>query len=179
MVEAFQRMDATLRDPGAPAPERAKALRFLAHFIGDLHQPLHVGRRDDRGGNEILVTWQGEVSNLHHVWDSDMIDATRLSFSEYAEFIDHASDEEIAAWQGSTLLDWIAESGALREQVYDIGFGRLGADYSYRNLPVVERRMLQAGVRLAGLLNSIFTPPPPAPAAEPRRPATWPPRRPP
>lgn len=175
VVEASRRMVATLADPAAARPEKAKALKFLAHFVGDLHQPLHVGRRADRGGNEVLVTWRGAVSNLHSVWDYDMIDATRLSFSEYAELIDHPSVEEVVAWQGSTLLDWIAESKELRARVYEIGDGRLGSDYSYRNLPVVERRMLQAGVRLAGLLNSTFSPA----GAAPGRAAPPPRRRPP
>jgi len=167
VVEAIRRMEAILRNREAPQAERAIALKFLVHFVGDVHQPLHVGRRADQGGNDGRVTWHGQPSNLHSVWDSAMIDSTRLSFSEYAEFIDHPSAEEIAAWQASTLLDWVAESKAVRARVYEIGDGNLGYAYSFHNLPVVERRLVQAGVRLAGLLNSILAPPAPEPPPAP------------
>src|SRR5262249_16253773 len=137
------------------------ALKFLVHFIGDVHQPLHVGRRADRGGNEIIVLWFSEPSNLHSVWDSGMIDNTKLSFSEIAEFIDHPMPEEATTSQRAPLPDCVRESFNVRQQVYDIGKRDLGFDYSFRNMPLVEKRLVQAGVRLAGLLNSIFATPSP------------------
>lgn len=160
VLEAMERFEAILRDREAPIAERRNALRFLVHFVGDVHQPLHVGRRADRGGNEIVVLWLGEAVDLHDVWDWEMIDAQRLSFSEYAEFLDPATPEEVAAWQAAGYRDWIAESFALREQVYEIGDRRLGFEYQFRILPVVEHRLRQAGVRLAGVLNRALAPPP-------------------
>jgi len=161
IVERIQGFARVLRDPAAGKEARWQALAWLVHLVGDLHQPLHVGRGDDRGGNDVLVLWFDEPSNLHAVWDSDMIDHTRLSFTEMVRFIDHATPEQVEAWQAAGVLDWVAESMALRQQVYDVGDRRLSWRYRYRNLPTVERRLLQAGIRLAGLLNAVFAPPPP------------------
>ncbi len=140
--------------------DKVEALKLLAHFVGDVHQPLHVERRGDGGGNGVHVTWFGTPTNLHRVWDSEMIDGERLSFSELARFLDHPTSGEVAAWQASTPEDWARESFALRDQVYgDVGDGKLGYAYAYRKLPIVKRRLLQAGVRLAGLLDQILCPP--------------------
>src|SRR3954454_7827888 len=118
VVEAIQRFEKILRDPQADSQSKAKALKFLVHFIGDVHQPLHVGRRADRGGNDIIVLWFSQPSNLHSVWDGGMIDATKLSFSELAEFIDHPTPDEVTAWQSAPVADWIKESFDARQQVY-------------------------------------------------------------
>jgi len=162
VITSIRRFEAVLRDPRALRAEKVIALKFLVHFAGDVHQPLHVGREEDRGGNSIEVTWHGEPTNLHRLWDSQLIEAEKLSFSEYAVFLDHPANDEIARWRGTNLLDWVAESKALRSQIYDIGNGQLGFSYSYRNLPIAEQRLLQAGLRLAWLLNDIFAAQPPA-----------------
>lgn len=158
VIQGIERVRAVLGNRALPTDERTVALKFLAHYIGDLHQPLHVGCGDDRGGNEVLVLWHSEPSNLHRVWDSDMINFTRLSFSEWTDFLDRPSAEQVADWQGTQILDWATESMNARAQVYDIGDRRLGYRYSYVNRALLERRLLQAGVRLAGLLNEIFAP---------------------
>jgi hypothetical protein len=161
VIVALTRCEGILRSPAASVEQRVVALRYLVHLLGDLHQPLHVGRTADRGGNSIEVTWHREPSNLHAVWDSAMIDSEKLSFSEWAAFLDHPAPEEVAAWQSGDYLDWLGESAAHRPQVYDIGDGKLGYGYAYRNLPLVRARLLQAGVRLAGRLNAIFAAPSP------------------
>lgn len=163
VLEAMQRFEKILRDPQADSQAKAEALRFLVHFVGDVHQPLHVGRRGDRGGNSVIVLWFDESSNLHSVWDSGMIDATKLSFSELAGFIDHPTPQEVTDWQRASYADWVQESFDLRRRVYDTGNCNLGYEYAYRQMPTVERRLVQAGVRLAGLLNSIFAPTPATP----------------
>ena len=123
------------------------------------HQPLHIGRAKDRGGNEIGVRWFDEFTNLHSVWDDKMIDSTKLSFTELAHFADTASKEDIKKWQHSTVLDWVRESIGHREQVYTPpDFNEYGGyKYSYENLPLVKLRLNQGGVRLAGLLNEIYS----------------------
>lgn len=155
-LEAMQRFEAVLRDPQANRQAKQEALKFLVHLVGDVHQPLHVGRRADRGGNSVEVMWFGEKTNLHSVWDSNLIENEKLSFSELAAFIDHPTQEEIRTWQSSTFADWLKESKAEREKVYKIGDGKLSYQYAFQNMPLVKRRLVQAGVRLAGLLNSIF-----------------------
>ena len=85
-----------------------------------------------------------------------MIDNEKLSFSEFAAFIDHPTLQELQTWQSAAPADWVNESKAERDRVYQIGDGKLSYEYAYKNIPLVKRRLLQAGVRLAGLLNSIF-----------------------
>jgi hypothetical protein len=156
VLEAIARFERTLADRRGPAKERTQALKWLVHLVGDIHQPLHVGRGDDRGGNEHVVLWFNEPSNLHSVWDSGLIERAELSFSELAEMVDVASKDDVRAWQAATPLDWAEESRALLGSVYEVGDRRLSWRYSFKHWPTVERRLNQAGVRLAGLLNRLL-----------------------
>jgi hypothetical protein len=162
VLEAMQRFEGVLRDPQATPQARSEALKFLVHFVGDVHQPLHVGRRADFGGNRVEVVWFAENTNLHSVWDSQLIENEKLSFSEFAGFIDHPTLEEIKTWQGSTYADWVLESKELRDRVYNVGDGKLSYGYAYQNITLIKRRLLQAGVRLAGILNDVFASPGPS-----------------
>jgi hypothetical protein len=163
VVEAIQRFSGVLRDPQASRQDRQEALKFLVHFVGDVHQPLHVGRRADLGGNTIKVTLFNEATNLHSVWDAGLIESEKLSFSELAAFIDHPTLGEIQTWQGAPLAEWVKESKDLRDRVYRFGAdGKLSYEYAYTDVPVIKRRLVQGGVRLAGLLNSIFAQPGPS-----------------
>jgi hypothetical protein len=136
--------------------ERVEAVRWLVHLVGDLHQPLHVGRRGDMGGNRVDAVWHGSPTNMHRVWDSGMIRSTQLSYSELALSIDTASSAEIATWQASSPLDWLSESLALRNRAYQPPDPSRGGSYrySYEHLDLVRQRLRVAGIRLAGLLNS-------------------------
>jgi hypothetical protein len=162
VVEAIGRFTGVLQDTTAGAGKKAEALRFLVHLVGDVHQPLHVGRRADAGGNDVAVAWFKEDTNLHAVWDEKIIESEKLSFSELAELIDHPTQTEIRTWQGTGVLGWTQESMAVRARVYEIGDKKLGYLYAYQNGPLVRRRLLQAGVRLAGILNALFDSPGPS-----------------
>jgi hypothetical protein len=131
-------------------------LKFLVHLVGDIHQPLHVGCCDDQGGNKVQVKWFGGNSNLHRVWDSDMIDGTRLSYTELAQSLGTPDAATIKKLQSGTVRDWANESMSHRDRVYNVGKGNLGYEYSYKNMPLVKERLLAAGVRLAGVLNDIY-----------------------
>jgi hypothetical protein len=131
-------------------------LKMLIHMVGDMHQPLHVGKPGDRGGNDVKVKWFRSESNLHRVWDSEMIDDTKLSYTELAQSLGTPDKETIKKWQSTGVRDWAMESVSYRPQVYDIGNSNLGYQYSYKYFSIAKTRMLQAGVRLAGLLNQIY-----------------------
>lgn len=165
VLESIARFEAVLQDVKAPKAERVQALKWLTHLIGDLHQPLHVGRGDDKGGNDVLVLWLGEPSNLHTVWDGKMIELTQLSFSELAELADHPTPEQLREWQSSGPREWARESQELRAACYQLGDRRLGYRYHHDHWPNVQRRLTQAGVRLAGELNRLLaaSAPPAAP----------------
>lgn len=156
VVEALERFVAVLRYDGSSPEDKLAALKFVAHFVGDIHQPLHVGRASDRGGNETRISWFGEPSNLHRVWDSEVISRLRMSPSGLARALESRTPRDVEAWAQDGPMTWVAESMALRPTVYKMRGTGLGRDYLGVAGPVVEERLLQAGVRLAALLNAIF-----------------------
>ena len=156
LLQTLERVIAALKTEKLTARQQSENLKILIHLTGDLHQPLHVGARDDRGGNNIRVTWFGRSSNLHRLWDSDMIDETRLSYTELAQSLEMPTQEQTRKWQQSSIYDCARESQSYNDQVYHYGDGRLGYAYAYVNMPIVRHRLLQAGIRLAGILNDIY-----------------------
>ncbi|MCW5965454.1 MAG: S1/P1 nuclease [Bryobacterales bacterium] len=157
VIEAITRLRAVLQDRNQPRKKRAEALRFLIHLVADIHQPLHVGRRSDRGGNDVKVRWFGRETNIHAVWDSDIINHWELSYTELATFLKMPTAAERAQWQKDGVQKWADESMAYRARIYEIGDGRLGYEYGYVHGPFLKQRLVQAGVRLAGLLNAAFS----------------------
>ena len=153
VLYAIERFRKNLEQRSNSPEKRADALRFLIHFVADLHQPLHVGRAEDRGGNLIELEWFGEPQNLHQVWDSGVMGRRGLSVKKWVRDLDQANPEQAARWRRSGPRDWAAESQAVRAQVYRVGDGKLGRAYYEANLPVVRERLAQAGVRLAALLE--------------------------
>ena len=150
-----------VQDPRSNPAHRALALRFIVHIVGDLHQPLHVGRPGDRGGNEVKVKWFGKDTNLHAVWDTSLVDEEGLSFTELAAKMErHTSSADVIAWWNSNPRDWISESAQIRERIYP-DKPELSYDYVYQQTPTMELRLKQGGVRLAAYLNELFAQPMP------------------
>lgn len=156
IVEAIGRMIAILKDKQKSQEQKLQALKFLVHFVGDIHQPLHVGKAEDRGGNDTKVKWFGKEVNLHHLWDEELIEFQKLSYTEYATSIDIVDKLTIKTWMKDDINVWIKESMDLRSTVYDVGKGSLSYEYNFKNVTHLNRRLLQAGVRLAAILNEIF-----------------------
>jgi hypothetical protein len=153
---ALTQFAATLRDRDAPLAERQLALRFAIHIIGDLHQPLHAGNGADRGGNDVQVTFFGDRTNLHAVWDSGMIDRRQLSYTEWTDWLQRRITPSLRReWSNPDPLVWIAESAAIRDAIYPEG-DRLSYDYVFSHRETVDRRLSQAGVRIAAYLNWVF-----------------------
>ena len=133
------------------------AVKMLVHLIGDIHQPLHVGNGKDKGGNDIDVEFFWERSNLHRVWDEGIIEEQELSFTEYVDWINFSTEEQRKSWQNSTVLDWAYESMSYRDMVYDLPENKkINYLYVYKNIETLNLRLLQAGIRLAGVLNKIY-----------------------
>ncbi len=156
--EATLRFIATLEDPNATAEDQRDALRWLIHLVGDIHQPLHNGYEADRGGNLVSIKWFGEQTNLHELWDTRLIESQRLSYTEFVRALDDVDVKTVKEYQASTVMDWIDESINIRDEVYRIGDGDFGYVYIYRYLPTIKTRLVQAGIRLAGVLNAIYDP---------------------
>jgi len=156
IIQTLERIIAELKSKKLTPEQELINLKMLMHLVGDIHQPLHVGRGTDRGGNNVKVMWHRADSDLHSVWDSDIINETRLSYTEFVASIPKPSEAEVQQWQKSSVHDWAHESKTLREKAYAFKGERLSYSYSYYNLPTVKQRINQAGVRLAGVLNEIY-----------------------
>ncbi|OAY24743.1 endonuclease 4 isoform X2 [Manihot esculenta] len=151
-----------------------EALMFLAHFIGDVHQPLHVGFTGDLGGNTIMVHWYRRKTNLHHIWDDMIIDSAVKTFygSDLANMIQAIQNNITDDWSNQLPLweycqnnrtvcpdPYASESVSLAcKFAYKNATpgSTLGDDYFLSRLPIVEKRLAQGGIRLAATLNRIF-----------------------
>ena len=155
-MTALPRFTATLRDPKASIEDKRLALRFVVHIIGDLHQPLHAGGGNDRGGNDFKVTWFGKSTNLHSVWDSAMIEQRSLSYSEYARWLSRSiTPEQVIGWSDPNPSTWLRESIALRKTVYPTN-PSISWDYAYQHRDEMNDRLKRGGVRIAAYLNWVF-----------------------
>ncbi|HET9824506.1 MAG TPA: S1/P1 nuclease [Chitinophagaceae bacterium] len=147
-----------LRNKQLPMDKRRTYLKLLIHFIGDAHQPLHVGHHEDQGGNKIKLTWFSTPTNLHRVWDEHLVDFQQLSYTEYTKAINHTSAKERLAWQKQPVSDWIIESYQIAQQLYHEiqPDQKLSYRYNFDHVKILNEQLLKAGVRLAGLLNRLF-----------------------
>ena len=141
--------------------EKVEALKFLAHFVGDLHTPLHLGRAADKGGNDIRVEFQGSFTNLHRLWDSGFLRSTRVFWPEYAERLNaEITEEQAEDWSPIDYEVWATESYKLcREFAYPIPKSMVIEDdpeYTGRAIEIIDQQLAKGGVRLAAVLNDIF-----------------------
>ena len=156
MVEALSWFTAVVADKNAPVMTRRLALRLVAHLAGDMHQPLHAGRAADRGGVDIPVAYRAQPTNLHYFWDKDLVELEPGNEEAIAKRLTASIPDEVRRqWQTGDPKQWTDESLALvRSHAYDIGpSGEISDEYVENARPIVRARMVQAGLRLAWLLN--------------------------
>jgi hypothetical protein len=141
-----------------PLETKQLYIRLLIHIIGDIHQPMHLGRPDDRGGNGVKVKWFSEDANLHQVWDERLIGFQELSYTEYAAYINHTTLAQRKTWQAQTLPQWIYDTYTLTEKVYagTKADERLDYLYNFKFIAPLNDQLVKGGVHLAGVLNDIF-----------------------
>lgn len=159
LIQGIRHAIAVLRDPLSSADKKAFFLKLLIHLIGDLHQPLHVGHASDLGGNLIQVKWFGQKSNLHRVWDEDMIEHYGMSYTELANSFPTPDSAALHELQQGSILDWAYESKRIAEsQVYPSVKERasLGYRYMYVYFPLLRRQLQKAAYRLAYILNGLY-----------------------
>jgi hypothetical protein len=148
-----------LTDRNAPREQRAEALKFMVHFVGDIHQPLHaVG--EAKGGNGVRVRFLGDDRcgrydcNLHGVWDSSMIAHTGLNRQEYSQHLEAlVSREKLISLNAGTTEQWANDSQRLAAAAWVTDGTNLDEQYYQREIKVADRQMALAGLRLAKLLN--------------------------
>lgn len=155
---AINAMHRQLADHDASIQQRREALKFLVHFVGDVHQPLHAGLRTDRGGNSFQVRYRNEGRNLHSVWDNLILSSRESDWRRYADLLaaSPAPAVDPARDSDNPPREWAIESCRIISE-YSLYPSRPGRPISSRYLdahrPVAERRLQQAGARLARLLD--------------------------
>jgi hypothetical protein len=157
MVEALKWFSAAIGDKNAPVMMRRLALYYVAHLVGDMHQPLHAGRAGDRGGVDFPVSYRGLLTNLHFFWDKDLVDLETGTEDEITQRLtENLTAEERLKWQAGDPIQWTDESSMLaRSYGYNTEPSvELSDDYVEKARPIVRIRLVQAGLRLAWLLNN-------------------------
>jgi nuclease S1 len=160
IVAAIADDERVLSSPASSPVDRAEALRFLVHFMGDLHQPLHVADNHDRGGNQRTVYLDGDSTNLHKVWDGQLLEHEGLTQpDDYLQVLRREMDTmDLAALERGTVVDWAMEGHRIAvEHAYHLPRnGRIGEAYIQANRPIIDHALIAAGVRLAKVLNEVL-----------------------
>jgi hypothetical protein len=155
---AILKMEATLKDANASAEAKNEAIKYLIHLVGDVNQPMHVSRKEDKGGNTIQLRFDNKGTNLHSLWDSKLIDKEGLSQEDIVKTYDTATPADIKKWQSDSPIEWLWESYQITTELYANAKPGQNIDevYYQKYIPVIRKRIDQAGIRLAGELNRLL-----------------------
>ncbi|WP_026778138.1 S1/P1 nuclease [Polaribacter sp. Hel_I_88] len=158
LVQGIEKCKTVLKDENSSEEDKVFHLKMLVHLVGDLHQPMHIGRREDKGGNDVQVQWFGNGSNLHRVWDTNMIEDWNMSYIELAENADDLSKKQIEFIKEGSVVDWVNEVHEVTKEVYkSVKVGEnLRYNYSYDHFGTVRTQLQKGGIRLAKVLNDIY-----------------------
>lgn len=160
IVAAIAQQAAILGDRARSDQARAQALRFVVHFIGDIHQPLHAGHGDDRGGNTFQVFYIGRGSNLHALWDGGILRSARLDWTAQVERLASSTTDAMAGatWSALAPVAWAEESCRLiaDHDIYPARPGKLPQGFVERHYPLLEQRLVIAAARLGSTLDSVL-----------------------
>ncbi|MGK4566446.1 S1/P1 nuclease [Flavobacterium sp. 3HN19-14] len=128
---------------------------FLFHLIGDLHQPLHVGYPGDKGGNDVKILFNGHPSNLHSVWDTEIIENKNMVLEDLLK-VNIYNKEELAAKQKIDVIAWAAQTRGFLKNTYEIRDSKINDFYIDANAKIIKQQLLDAGIRLAAVLEHYF-----------------------
>jgi hypothetical protein len=165
VVSKIGDFERVLSDPRASRAAKRQALRFLVHLIQDLHQPLHVGDTGSRGGDLVQVRFFELGSNLHRVWDSQIIEWHSTDEAGWLQELKApATPQRATEWSKGTIEDWATESLAEARLAYCLPGtdrlirpgGRLGGSYCRFALPIIQLQLAKSAVRVAHTLNQVF-----------------------
>ncbi|MDD3080278.1 MAG: S1/P1 nuclease [Paludibacter sp.] len=137
-------------------PNDAEALKFLVHFIGDLHQPMHLGRVEDLGGNKLSINWFGRKTNVHAVWDGQIIDSKKMSYSEFSKYLQDKYAKRRTEFKKYTILQSIETGYKIRNEIYAYDYSDTNNYYYvYRFADELDEMLYRAGIQLANTLNEV------------------------
>ncbi|GAB3294520.1 S1/P1 nuclease [Hymenobacter tenuis] len=161
-ANAYTALEAKLKelaDQTKSREERLAALKFVIHIVGDVHQPMHTGHAEDKGGNDIKLKYRGKDTNLHSLWDSGLLDYQGLTYTEMATQYDQKlKRRQVRELQSAPAEQWLWESYSASEKLYQETPAGTDVDYKYypAHADLMRQRIVEAGVRLAGLLNEVL-----------------------
>lgn len=162
IVRALNEQIAVLNDSTKSKGDKQLALKMVTHFLGDIHQPLHMGHASDKGGNRWKVQFFKSDTNLHSVWDSRILGSGHSwSHTEWQEEIDRLSPEQqVIIIEGGTPEKWGEETFEICKTIYEKTPQYTNIEYDYISdwTPTIEQQLLKGGLRLADILNSVFDP---------------------
>ncbi len=133
-------------------------LMVIFHLVGDMHQPLHVGYGTDKGGNDIRANYLTHPSNLHKIWDTEIIESEAITTDQCLALYKDLSKKEIAKLKDVNIEVWMQEPRALLPNVYDFNTQENNIDQAYidKNKKIIEQQLLIAGIRLSAVLEKVF-----------------------
>ncbi|WP_416308288.1 S1/P1 nuclease [Neptunicella sp. SCSIO 80796] len=152
VVKAFNLMLQQLSN-AADIKKRAEALAFVIHFVGDMHQPLHVSYADDKGGNSYPLIFKGETVNLHYYWDTLVLSEDPDDAALASSLIREMPDAQIVDWREDDAQVWIDESRQITAQIYANAPDKVTDIMLQQDRQLAHQRLIKAGVRLAFQLN--------------------------
>jgi hypothetical protein len=148
-----------LKDKNKLTPDQINMdLKLLFHLIGDLHQPLHCGYRNDKGGNSVDVEFNFQTTNLHSTWDTRIIEYKLTDVQKgVLEICKKLTPADKTKYQNIDVVNWYRDSRAYLPDVYDMEKGNvIQEEYMKKALPIIEKQLVVAGLRLAAALNQVF-----------------------
>ena len=139
------------------SPEEIKRhILFLFHLIGDLHQPLHVGYPDDKGGNSVKISFLGaHQSNLHAVWDTEILEYKGTTLPDVLKMNTY-TPQQLEAVKKIDVIGWAKQTRGYVKNAYKIQDDKINDIYVDANYPIIKSQILDAGIRLAAVLERYF-----------------------
>jgi nuclease S1 len=159
VVDAIDRFSRELTDPNLSRERRRDALKFVVHFVGDVHQPLHAGFAADKGGNDFQISIRREGWNLHSVWDSLLIESLKMDWRSYRERVtaEPLWPDSRSQLPASSPASWAEEScGIVQQDGFYPPKHKISSRYLDAKRPLADQRLKLAGARLAALLNRLL-----------------------
>ena len=154
VVQAINKCIEVLKEENSSKELKSFHLKYLVHLIGDIHQPLHTGRFEDRGGNDIKLNFLGNASNLHRVWDTQIIEYFTIDYKSLANDLINKQKTQVSL----NPIDWSYESHQEVKKIYSqiLAKENISRDYIEKNFSLIKNQLHKGGLTLAAVLNDIF-----------------------
>lgn len=159
IVNVLENLVATFKQKKSNRKETFLSIKLLTHLVADIHQPLHCGFDKDKGGESIKVRFFFKGTDLHEVWDSEILEYQSITTEDCLRLASNFTKRDLTSYQRVDVMKWMEESRALLSYVYDFKGNKLDDEYLSKTTPIVKMQLIKAGIRLAAILNQTFKKP--------------------